>query len=511
MSEEHTILVIDDSAAIRRVVDSTLSPVGYRVVLAANAEEGLAKAAELHPDLIILDHQLPGTTGKEVCLQLLEDAELKDIPIIGSSTLRKRAYVEYADCPNVVDMLPKPYTPELLITTVANTLDTGSLVVDSQRDGTAVPEVMDEQGDAELSGRFSCCSLRELLDFLNNGDKTGGIDVELTHSRISIFISRGRVQAITSAGVDADPVANCLPEALKDLTPVLKLTMAGGSCSQIDGLVQLLDNKVLDPRLLRQLLRHQASMLLLHCFQNSLTSFRFDPKRGAPPLQQRLPLDISVVALLVEAMSRVPAGQLEMNLQNHVFVRRAIRGQNLDRAGLSAQHQKIVTCLGEPISIPDLAMKLGWGADEVCRVLRGFELADLVERQQGIRGRRVVILETDREAAVQLRDATQQNEYGHSIKVVRDRLSLQLVLKRNKPDAIVLAVDSELGQQVCRELRENAQAFDGVRWLSIYGEHQEVWGHWDAVLHRPYEVSSLFEALEAIFEESQEAACVTTD
>ena len=130
MSEERTILVIDDSAAIRRVVDSTLSPVGYRVVLAANAEEGLEKAAEIHPDLIILDHQLPGTTGKEVCLQLLEVAELKNIPIIGSSTLRKRAYVEYADCPNVVDMLPKPYTPDLLITTVANTLDTGSLVVD---------------------------------------------------------------------------------------------------------------------------------------------------------------------------------------------------------------------------------------------------------------------------------------------------------------------------------------------------------------------------------------------
>ena len=156
-------------------------------------------------------------------------------------------------------------------------------------------------------------------------------------------------------------------------------------------------------------------------------------------------------------------------------------------------------------------MKLGWDTDEVRRVVRGFELADLVERQQGICGRRVVILETDGEAAVRLRDATQQNKCGHSIKVVRDRLSLQLVLRRNKPDAIVLAVDSELGQQLCRELRENAQALDGIRWVSIYGENQEVWGHWDAVLHRPYEVSSLFEVLKAIFEETQESACVTTD
>ena len=183
---ERTILVIDDSATIRRLVDATLSPVGYRVVLAGSAEEGLERAAEVMPDLIILDHQLPGTTGKEVCKQLLDNPNLKDIPIVGSSTLRKRAYVEYADCPNVVDMLPKPYTAELLITTVANTVDTGALVVDSQREGTAVPEVIQEVGQAELSGSFECCSIRELLDFLNNGDKTGVLEVELTHNRVWI-------------------------------------------------------------------------------------------------------------------------------------------------------------------------------------------------------------------------------------------------------------------------------------------------------------------------------------
>ena len=92
--------------------------------------------------------------------------------MIVSSTLRKRAYLEYADCPNVVDMLPKPYTADLLITTIANALDTGSLVVDSQRQGTAVPEVMHEaRAKSALSGDFENFSLREVLDFLNNGEK----------------------------------------------------------------------------------------------------------------------------------------------------------------------------------------------------------------------------------------------------------------------------------------------------------------------------------------------------
>jgi len=106
---DKTILVIDDSATIRKLVDTHLSPVGYRVVLAPNAEDGLRLAAELKPDLILLDHQLPGTTGYDVCCQLVKSPELKRIPVVVSSTLRKKAYAEYIDLDNVVDMLPKPY------------------------------------------------------------------------------------------------------------------------------------------------------------------------------------------------------------------------------------------------------------------------------------------------------------------------------------------------------------------------------------------------------------------
>lgn len=103
---QKTILVIDDSATIRRLVDSTLSPAGYRVVLTANAEDGVREAVALQPDMILLDHQLPGTTGFEVCQSLLASDATKSIPVVVSSTLRKKAYAEYTDLANVVDMLP---------------------------------------------------------------------------------------------------------------------------------------------------------------------------------------------------------------------------------------------------------------------------------------------------------------------------------------------------------------------------------------------------------------------
>ena len=74
---QKTILVIDDSTTIRRLVDRCLTGAGFRVVLAENAERGLELLEEVRPDLIVLDHQLPGTTGTEVCREILKHDDLQ--------------------------------------------------------------------------------------------------------------------------------------------------------------------------------------------------------------------------------------------------------------------------------------------------------------------------------------------------------------------------------------------------------------------------------------------------
>lgn len=64
------VLVIDDEAQIRKFLDIGLRAEGYDVVLAANAEEGLAKAATRSPDLVILDIGLPDREGHDVLREL---------------------------------------------------------------------------------------------------------------------------------------------------------------------------------------------------------------------------------------------------------------------------------------------------------------------------------------------------------------------------------------------------------------------------------------------------------
>lgn len=493
---QYKVLVIDDSATIRRLVDTTLGPVGYRVAMAPTAEDGVAMAKELLPDVIILDHQLPGTTGVDVCQQLLVDPAVKNIPIIASSTLRKKAYIEYADCPNVVDMLPKPYTGELLVTTVANVLDTASMVVDSQRDGTAVPEVMHALGDVALAGDFSQFSPRAVLDFLNNARSQGVLEIEGGNRRVWVYLEGGHVQAVTATGVDIDRLVEELPESIQDLGPVLRLTLGGGSCSQIDGLVQLLDNKVLDPRLLQKLLRHQAATILLECFaDHGLASFRFETERHPPALHRRLQLSTSLVALLVEGCLAAQGDSVPEYGDQQVFSRRAIRGQNLDRAGLSAQHQKLLSQLTEDTTLSDLATRMSCDRDEARRVLHAMLLADLVEVRTVANSHKVVVLDPDPKMTLNLRNASQAQDCPFSLKVVRDRLSLQLVLRRQSPDVVVIAVDHEVGQEAVGEFDETLSQF---KWVAICDSQDAA--AWEsrcaAVVSRPYQTDDLFAAIQ---------------
>jgi two-component system, OmpR family, KDP operon response regulator KdpE len=65
-----TILVVDDEPQIRRVLRSTLSSNGYDVVEAKNGQEAVEATVREHPDLILLDVNMPGMSGLEACSKI---------------------------------------------------------------------------------------------------------------------------------------------------------------------------------------------------------------------------------------------------------------------------------------------------------------------------------------------------------------------------------------------------------------------------------------------------------
>lgn len=76
------ILVVDDDPYNLKLFVEILEAGGYEVINASNGESGVRAAREHHPDLILLDIQMPVMTGTEACKILKSDPETKDIPVI---------------------------------------------------------------------------------------------------------------------------------------------------------------------------------------------------------------------------------------------------------------------------------------------------------------------------------------------------------------------------------------------------------------------------------------------
>ncbi|HSJ14188.1 MAG TPA: response regulator [Longimicrobiales bacterium] len=77
-----TILLVEDNEDNLVVYRTILEHVGYNVIEARDGEEGVSRAREHHPDLILMDISIPKMDGWEATQRLKDDADTRDIPII---------------------------------------------------------------------------------------------------------------------------------------------------------------------------------------------------------------------------------------------------------------------------------------------------------------------------------------------------------------------------------------------------------------------------------------------
>jgi putative two-component system response regulator len=76
------ILVIEDSPTQATLTSALLEDAGVTVLCAINGQMGIRLAGQVHPDLILLDINMPDVDGFEVCSRLKQNEETADIPII---------------------------------------------------------------------------------------------------------------------------------------------------------------------------------------------------------------------------------------------------------------------------------------------------------------------------------------------------------------------------------------------------------------------------------------------
>jgi two-component system, OmpR family, alkaline phosphatase synthesis response regulator PhoP len=116
------ILIIEDDPAISRLVDYTLRHQGYEVITATNGLEGIRKAHEETPDLIILDVMLPGMDGFEICHQLRSKPDTAQLLILMFSAKAQEIDKNTGLKVGADDYLPKPAAPAEIVSRVAKLL-----------------------------------------------------------------------------------------------------------------------------------------------------------------------------------------------------------------------------------------------------------------------------------------------------------------------------------------------------------------------------------------------------
>jgi DNA-binding response OmpR family regulator len=104
---KNTILVIDDDQDLTLMLQAQLERKSHRVVVASNGREGLQKAYQARPDLIILDIMMPGMDGWEVCRRL---RELSNVPIIMLTARNLKGDVVKGLENGADDYLTKPFS-----------------------------------------------------------------------------------------------------------------------------------------------------------------------------------------------------------------------------------------------------------------------------------------------------------------------------------------------------------------------------------------------------------------
>ncbi len=101
------ILIVEDDVMLNKIYQTKLGLLGYSVYSSYDGDEGLKKADDLMPDLILLDLMLPKKNGFEVLETLKQNLKLNHIPVIILSNLGQEADIEKGMQLGAVDFLVK--------------------------------------------------------------------------------------------------------------------------------------------------------------------------------------------------------------------------------------------------------------------------------------------------------------------------------------------------------------------------------------------------------------------
>ena len=192
-----SILVVDDSATVRRVVGRTLARAGYEVLLATDGRDAIEQAQQRVPDLVLVDFVMPGMNGFQLVMAMRRIANLADVPVVLMSAKADKIGDGFLAQTGALDAITKPFSPEALLAVAGHALSRAA--DDAARDTHPPPKpsaedrlsnLPDEPSSQEPPSETTPAKLAQAAEAIATRlasllvEHAGGIDVESLATRL---------------------------------------------------------------------------------------------------------------------------------------------------------------------------------------------------------------------------------------------------------------------------------------------------------------------------------------
>jgi putative two-component system response regulator len=165
---KYNLLLVDDTPENLRFLAVSLKSEGYRIRVAPSGELALSMAHEEKPDLILLDIDMPGMNGYEVCNSFKKNIYLKKVPVIFLSALHDNQAKIMAFHHGGVDYVTKPFRLEELLARIATHLELNYLRNELEQHNQSLVKMVSDQFQeiytAQLTTIFALIKLAESRD-----------------------------------------------------------------------------------------------------------------------------------------------------------------------------------------------------------------------------------------------------------------------------------------------------------------------------------------------------------
>jgi DNA-binding response OmpR family regulator len=396
---DESVLVVDDSPTILKLVQLVLTKAGYRVATASSGESGLVSAHEEPPRLILLDYLMPDMNGDDVCRAMSGDTVLANVPVVVMSAREDDVGERFARMPNVVDHITKPFSPDALLAVIGH-------IMEKQRgptDGLGLhtlpkePAPEDQSGptsDAALAGDLAIISIADVLTLLQDQAQTGTLTFSQAESRLDVFLRNGRIDFATARAVpeefllgrfvvEAGQISPGTLAAIIDERRADPFGQPGHPGYPLLG-ADLVNRGLLTAAGLRKAMALQTSALVYEGLRWGSGRFKFRAAAELPPLAREAALALPIDALIMEGLRRVDEWRLierEIGDFEMVFVRNEEKLASFGRGKLLRDEVAVLEFVNGKNSVKEIISLAKMGSFDVTKMLYRLLRNKLIRRR----------------------------------------------------------------------------------------------------------------------------------